>query len=145
MIRGYRDGDEPEWLRMRRALWDYCPDDQQLREMAVVRGSDHETVFFAERDDDTLCGFVEVALQPRADGCDTTPVGYIEGWFVDPDLRRQGVGRALVEAAEAWARSRGCRQMASDVELWNEVGHRAHAGVGYQKTDRLMLFKKDLC
>ena len=70
--------------------------------------------------------------------------GYIEGWYVDPDVRRQGIGRALVEAAESWARSKGCRQMASDAELWNEVSHRAHGALGYQKTGRLMLFKKDL-
>jgi aminoglycoside 6'-N-acetyltransferase I len=70
--------------------------------------------------------------------------GVIEGWYVDADVRRRGVGRALVEAAEAWARSRGCRQMASDAELWNEVSHRAHGALGYEETARLVLFKKDL-
>jgi aminoglycoside 6'-N-acetyltransferase I len=144
MIRGYRDGDHPEWLRMRRTLWDYCPDDEQVREMEEILVSDTESVFFAERRDGTLSGFLEVTLRSRADGCDSTPVGYLKGWYVDPDVRRQGIGRALVEAAESWARSKGCRQMASDAELWNEVSHRAHRALGYQETDRLMLFKKDL-
>jgi aminoglycoside 6'-N-acetyltransferase I len=71
-------------------------------------------------------------------------VGYIEGWYVDEYVRRCGVGRALVEAAEAWARSRGCRQMASDAELGNDVSHQAHRAVGYQETARLVLFEKDL-
>jgi aminoglycoside 6'-N-acetyltransferase I len=144
MIRGYRDGDHPGWLRMRQALWDDCTDDQQVREMGEILASETEAVFFAERHDGTLCGFLEVALRSRADGCESTPVGYIEGWYVDPDVRRQGVGRALVEAAESWARSKDCRQMASDAELWNEVSHRAHGALGYRETARLVFFKKDL-
>lgn len=50
----------------------------------------------------------------------------------------------MVEAAEAWARSMGCRQMASDAELWNAVSHLAHGAIGYHETARLVLFKKDL-
>ena len=87
---------------------------------------------------------MEVSIRPWAIGCEPRPVGYIEGWYVDEDVRRQGVGRALVEAAEAWARSKGCRQMASDAELWNDVSHQAHGALGYVETARLVLFKKDL-
>jgi aminoglycoside 6'-N-acetyltransferase I len=129
---------------MRQALWEDCLDEQQEREMEEILGSESEDVFFAERPEGGLCGFLEASLRSRADGCDTTPVGYIEGWYVDDDVRRQGVGRALVQVAEAWARSKGCRQMASDAELWNEVSHRAHGALGYEETARLVLFKKDL-
>jgi aminoglycoside 6'-N-acetyltransferase I len=80
----------------------------------------------------------------RAEGCDSTPVGYIEGWYVDEDMRRCGVGRALVEAAEAWARSRGCRQMASDAVLGNEVSLQAHGALGYEALGPVVPFKKDL-
>jgi aminoglycoside 6'-N-acetyltransferase I len=144
MIRTYGDGDHPEWLRMRRALWEDCPDDQQAREMEEILSGELEEVFFAERPGGGLRGFLEAALRSRADGCDSTPVGYIEGWYVDEDVRRQGVGRALVGAAEEWARSKGCRQMASDAELWNTVSHRAHRALGYGEVARLVLFKKDL-
>jgi len=51
---------------------------------------------------------------------------------------------AATEAAEAWARSRGCRQMASDAELWNDVSIEAHGAIGYEEAARLVLFKKDL-
>jgi aminoglycoside 6'-N-acetyltransferase I len=137
-------GDRLEWLRMRRALWDDCPHDQLEREIdEILRGAE-EQVFFAERPEGGLCGFLEAAIRSRADGCESTPVGYIEGWYVEPDARRQGVGRALVEAAEDWARSKGCRQMASDAELWNDLSHQAHGALGYRETARLVLFKKDL-
>jgi aminoglycoside 6'-N-acetyltransferase I len=143
-VRGVKPEDRAEWLRMRKALWDDCPDEQQVQEMEEILGGDTEEVFVAERSHGGLCGFVEAALRSRADGCDSTPVGYIEGWYVDEDVRRCGVGRALVKAAEAWARSRGCRQMASDAELWNIVSHQAHGAIGYEETARLVLFKKDL-
>ena len=143
-IRRARPSDHADWLRMRSALWEDCPEEHQVREMEENLRSEVDAVFVAERPGGGLCGFLEASLRSRADGCDSTPVGYIEGWYVDEDVRREGVGRALVGAAEAWARSKGCRQMASDAELWNEVSHRAHGALGYEETGRLVLFKKDL-
>lgn len=144
VIRTARAEDRAEWFRMRRTLWDDCPDPEHAREMEEIVQADDEETFVAERDGGGLCGFVEAALRSRADGCVSTPVGYLEGWYVDPDVREQGIGRALVEAAEAWARSKGCRQMASDAELWNTVSHRAHGALDYEETARLVFFKKDL-
>jgi aminoglycoside 6'-N-acetyltransferase I len=143
-VRQVRTDDHAEWLRMRCALWEDCPEEQQVREMEENRSSDVDQVFVAERLDGGLCGFLEAAIRSRANGCDSTPVGYIEGWYVDEDARQQGVGRALIEAAEEWARSKGCRQMASDAELWNEVSHLAHGALGYHETGRVVTFKKDL-
>jgi len=144
IIRFYRPEDRAEWLRMRRTLWDDCPGPRHDREMDEILEDDSEDVFFAERPEGGLCGFLEVAIRSRADGCDPGPVGYLEGWYVDPDVRRQGVGRALVVAGEAWARSRGCQQMASDAELWNTVSHAAHGALGYHETARLVHFNKPL-
>jgi aminoglycoside 6'-N-acetyltransferase I len=143
-IRNARPGDRAEWLRMRKALWEDCPDEQQVRETEEIQASDTEEVFVIERPDGGLSGFLEASIRSWAIGCDSRPVGYVEGWYVDPDMRRPGEGRALVEAAEAWARARGCRQMASDAELWNTVSHQAHEALGYEETVRPVLFKKDL-
>ena len=87
---------------------------------------------------------MEVGTRPYADGCDTSPVGYLEAWYVDPDVRRQGVGRALVAAAEAWARGRGSREIASDARLDNVVSHAAHRRAGYEEVDRVVQFRKIL-
>lgn len=146
IIRDARASDLCEWLRMRRILWDDCPDDEQIREIRAIVRDHTERAFVAERDPagEQLCGFLEASLRSRADGCEGTPVGYIEGWYVDEDRRHQGVGRALVEAAETWARSLGCRQMASDAEWWNAASHRAHLAIGYEEAGRVVRFKKEL-
>ena len=68
-IRAPEPGDRGKWLRMRRALWDDCPDDQQVREMGEILASDTEEVFVAERPGGGLCGFVEAAVRPWAIGC----------------------------------------------------------------------------
>jgi aminoglycoside 6'-N-acetyltransferase I len=63
---------------------------------------------------------------------------------VDPDMRRKGVGAALVRAAEAWAREKGLREFASDTELANTASQRAHVALGFTEVERLVAFRKVL-
>ncbi len=142
-IRAYRDADWDEWLRLSVALFPEYPADDIAAGMREFRRSDGE-VFVAEREDGKLAGYVEVGTRGYADGCDTSPVGYIEAWYIDPDLRRSGYGRALLEAAEEWARNRGYREMGSDARLDNEVSHAAHRHSGYQEVDRVVQYRKGL-
>src|SRR5262249_58795557 len=72
------------------------------------------------------------------------PVGYVEGWFVDADLRRQGVGRRLLEAAEQWATAHGCKEMASDAQMENEVSLAAHQALGFEESSRAVHLRKRL-
>lgn len=83
-------------------------------------------------------------MRDYAEGCGSRPVGYLEGWYVIPEARRRGIGRALVEAAEAWARARGCTEMASDTELANRLSQMAHSRLGYEETERLVHYRKSL-
>jgi aminoglycoside 6'-N-acetyltransferase I len=71
-------------------------------------------------------------------------VGYVEGWYVDPDLRGKGVGRTLVSRAEIWAREMGFTELASDAELRNDGSIRAHHALGFHETFRLVHFVKPL-
>jgi aminoglycoside 6'-N-acetyltransferase I len=143
-IRPFSEHDAPEWLRMRDALWPDIPVPEHEREMADYRGQATMAVFVVDRGDGRLGGFLEAATREKADGCETSPVGYIEGWYVEPDLRRLGVGGALVAAAEAWARSRGYTEMGSDCVVDNAVSLAAHRSLGYREVDRLIHFCKPL-
>jgi aminoglycoside 6'-N-acetyltransferase I len=138
IVRPYAPTDFPEWARMRRALWPGVSD-ADMTEWLARR--DAATVV-AERDGTALCGFAEVGERPYADGCDTSPVAYLEGWYVDPDLRRQSIGAALIRAVEAWARAHGYRELASDTQLDNRDSQRAHARLGFAETERLVLYRK---
>lgn len=128
--REYLDSDWAEWLRMSVALFPQHPAEDLAAGMVEHRAREDAAVFVVDRGDGTLAGFVELGARPYADGCATSPVGYIEAWYVDADVRRRGVGRALLAAAEAWARARGYREMASDATLDNVVSQAAHARAG---------------
>ena len=101
-------------------------------------------VLVAERDDGTLAGFVEIGSRNYAEGCETSPVAYLEGWYVDPDARRAGLGARLVRAAETWAVAHGFSEMASDTELGNETSRKAHVALGFDEVERQICFLKPL-
>ncbi len=87
----------------------------------------------------------EIDLRSHADGCNPSrPVGYVEGWFVAQEYRRQRVGAKLLAAAEDWARSHGCVEMASDTWIDNEVSQRAHEALGFEVVDRCVHYRKNL-
>jgi GNAT superfamily N-acetyltransferase len=132
-VRRMRAEDRPQIEAWKRIIWhsyDGVDDDGEM-------------VWVSEAADG-LGGFVAVTLRPRAAGCATAPVPYVEGWFVRADLRRSGVGRALVDAVEEWARSAGFSEMGSDVEADNSVSLQAHRRLGFQPTKAVQFFRKSL-
>ena len=135
-------GDRDEWVRMRAVLWPDCTLDQHCEEVDDYLREKAAVAFVAARPDGRLAGFVESTIRPQAECCDTRPVGYVEGWYVDADVRRHGVGRRLVRAAERWARGLGCTEMGSDCLLENDVSLRAHLAMGYEERERLIHFRR---
>jgi aminoglycoside 6'-N-acetyltransferase I len=143
-IRRATHTDKSEWLRMRQVLWP----DHTTKEFAVQSGEilndPMQAVFVVGRPNGRLGGFIEAGTRKYAEGCESNPVGYIEGWYVDEDLREQGIGKLLVKAAEDWARSQSLTEMASDTWLDNEVSIQAHLKMGYEEVERLAHFAKKL-
>lgn len=144
VIRRVAPDDRSEWLRMRTLVFHPADPSDLAAELDSMMEDSTTPVFVAEREGGGLCGLLEAGTRPYADGCDTSPVGYIEGWFVDEDVRGTGVGRALVAAAEAWARDRGLHEMASDTAISNEAGLKAHLALGYKEIERVIHLAKEL-
>ncbi len=143
-VREARPEDATEWLRMRNALVESEDHAQEIPEFFANNWPEPFAVFVVDRGNGSLAGFVEVGTRPYAEGCDSSPVGYLEMWFVDEDVRRAGVGAMLVRAAEDWARSAGCAEMASDALIDNEVSFHAHHALGYTEVERIVCFRKKL-
>ena len=99
---------------------------------------------FVAEEDGLLIGFLELDQRKYAPGCRSSPVPFIEGWYVEPAARRRGIGRALAEAAEAWSRAAGFDEMASDAEIQNRDSHAAHAALGYEEIERIVCFRRAL-
>lgn len=147
-VRPAQPSDARRWAELRHALWP----DQPLEELAAeadafVRGAEPrlQAVLLAEGPGEaTLLGFAELSLRPYAEDCRTSPVAFLEGWYVVPRARGRGVGRALVAAAEQWARAQGCSEFASDTQYDNMAGAAAHQALGFEDAGALRCFRKAL-
>lgn len=147
-VRPAEPDDAAQWDEMRSALWPGDGPDEHRAEVAAFFAGALErepwAVLVAEGDGGRLAGFVELSIRPYAEGCRTRRVAYVEGWYVRPEARGTGVGRALIAAAEAWGRRQGCTELASDAEPDNEVSRLAHDAVGFAEVGLVRCFRKDL-
>ena len=100
---------------------------------------------FAEKRDGSFIGVALCSLRhDYVEGCETSPVGYLEGVSVKEACRNKGVAKRLVEECENWAREKGCREFASDCELSNTASLNFHLQLGFREQNRIICFKKDL-
>jgi lactoylglutathione lyase len=143
-VRRYRPGDWDELYRLTQLLFPGASSEEEAAELRSSLARADGAVFVLDRGNGKLAGYVEAGERSIVDGCVTSPVGYIEAWYVDADVRRTGYGRRLLEAAEEWARERGHTEMGSDAVLENEVSHQAHRASGYVETDRVINYHKKL-
>ena len=131
------------------ALWPEAPpSDHAAHAASILSGKPPGTmplVVFVAEVSGNVVGFIEVGLRSHADGCDTSrPAGFVEGWYVQPPYQRGGVGRALMTAAEEWARDQGAREIASDTWIDNEPSQKAHEALGFEVVDRCVNYRKAL-
>ncbi len=146
-IRHARPDDARSWATLRNALWPDQPLQELLDEAEAFFSTEDArlaSVLVAEKAGEGLVGFAELSLRPYAEDCRTTPVAFLEGWYVTPSMRRQGVGGALVRAAEDWGRAQGCREFGSDTQFDNTTSIAAHLALGFDDAGALRSFRKDL-
>jgi aminoglycoside 6'-N-acetyltransferase I len=146
IVRPVSPADSDAWLELRDALWPSSRREHALEIASHLRDAPEAVECFVAVADEggEVVGFVEVGLRDYAEGCGTSPVGYLEGIYVVPGRREERVGAELVGAAEEWARARGCTEMASDRDLDNEASGAFHEALGYEEVERIVCFRKSL-
>ena len=133
-----------EIARLAAKMWDSHEIEELTREFAELLGNPEAAVFLWIADGQPV-GFAQVQLRhDYVEGTDTSPVGYLEGVFVEEEFRKRGLGKALVSACEAWAREMGCTEFASDCELSNTQSLAFHLRAGFQEANRIICFTKKL-
>lgn len=143
-IREIVESDREDWVRLRDALWPGSLSDHDDETRTYFAEGSGVPVVFVATVDGRIVGFLELDYRKYAPGCRSSPVPFIEGWYVEPAVQGQGLGRALVEAAEAHARAAGHDEIASDVEAENLDGIAAHLALGYEEIERVVCLRRSL-
>jgi aminoglycoside 6'-N-acetyltransferase I len=149
-VRLAQPADREQLAQMRAALWPESSAEEHAQELGLILSGKFPAVmplviFVSTASNGTLTGFLEAGLRSCADGCEPSrAVGYVEGWYVVEGWRKQGIGAELLRAAEDWARSQGCVEMASDTAIDNLESQRAHEALGFKMVERSVLYRKAL-
>lgn len=103
---------------------------QTLLKKALEEPETGSTFLIAEVDGNVRAGFI--FLQTEAEFFSHEPQGYISDLVVHPDHEGQGVGRALLQAAEAWAQDKGFAVLTLYVFASNTRARQLYEKVGFQ-------------
>jgi len=136
-----------EWVGLRSALWpEGSPTTLRDEAVELLRAGESQcAVFLGRSDDGQVVGFAEARMRrDPVNGCDTSPVAFLEGIYVVPACRRQGLARSLCAAVEDWGRSHGCVEFGSDALIDNQASHAFHAALGFEERERVVYFRKPL-
>jgi aminoglycoside 6'-N-acetyltransferase I len=141
-----RKPDHADWLDLRNALWPGGRDGEHRADIEAHDEAASSPICLIARDEAGLAlGFAEAALRhDYVNGCETSPVAFLEGIYVRPEVRGRGVARKLVAAVEAWAVGLGCTEFASDAAVDNAGSHAMHKALGFTETQRVVYFRKVL-
>ncbi len=147
LVRVATDRDVEDWVGLRTALWPHHTAEEHRAEIGALlaRNSNRELALVSIEEAIGTLGFAEAALRhDYVNGCETSPVVFLEGIYVRPDSRRTGIARALCLVAEAWGRTQGRSEFASDALIENHASHAFHQAVGFEETERVVYFRKRL-
>ncbi|MEI6642564.1 MAG: aminoglycoside 6'-N-acetyltransferase [Novosphingobium sp.] len=133
------------WAALRHALWEETPASEHRAEAEEQLAEPERFLNLVALDGGAVVGFAEASIRHEyVNGCETSPVLFLEGIFVDEALRRQGLARRLVAAVADWGRVRGCREFASDTWHDDLESHAFHLAAGFAETERVVYFRQEL-
>ena len=125
-------------------MWDSHSVDDLQKEFGETILSKN-AVFFIKYADNIPVGFAQCGLRnDYVEGTESSPVGYLEGIFVEEAYRKRTYANELLAASEAWAKDMGCTEFASDCELDNVTSLKFHIAMGFEEANRIICFKKNI-
>ena len=119
-------GSEAEGWLITIGEWRTAADER--RYLRSLRRYPHAAVFVAETEDG-IVGRLSVARDPHPASAHVADVGLM----IAREHRRRGFGRALMRAAEAWAREAGVRKLELHVFPHNRAAIALYESLGYRR------------
>lgn len=125
-------------------LWPECTYETELEYCKQILDKDDQTAFLAIYNGEYIA-FAYLSLRNDfVEGATSYPIAYLEGIYVKESYRKTGIASKLIQQSEKWAKENGSSQLASDVEIENELSIRFHKKSGFIEENRIVCFIKDL-
>jgi len=120
-------GSEPGGWLLTTTDWRSTADER--RYLKAIRRFPHAAVFVAESEEGELVGRLSLSRDQNPSSSHVADLGLMvaEVW------RRQGIGRALLEAAVEWARGAGVRKLELHVFPHNDAAIKLYEQFGFER------------
>ncbi len=144
MIKRATNSDCKALSKLAIQMWDDASLNELETDFANITGS-KTAVCFIYYLDNVPIGFAQCSLRnDYVEGTNSSPVGYLEGVFIEEEYRKKGYAKELVFACEKWAKEMGCSEFASDCELKNKNSLKFHLSIGFDEANRIICFRKSI-
>ncbi|SHM17322.1 aminoglycoside 6'-N-acetyltransferase I [Anaerosporobacter mobilis DSM 15930] len=125
-------------------MWEDHNLEELQQEFEEDIASDESSIFLAYFDELPVAVAQCRLRKDYVEGTCSSPVGYLEGIYVEQEYRKQGIAKLLCKECENWAKEKGCEEFASDCELSNETSLKFHLRIGFDEVNRIICFTKKL-
>ena len=120
-----------------------CPPDLSAAKNWIAENFERgRSSIFAADDGHQLIGFTQ--LYPALCSVDLVEYFVLYDLFVAPPARRQGIARALMNAASEWARAQGAARLDLETARDNHPGQGLYRDLGYELDEVFLKFSLDL-
>lgn len=144
MIRKMQKTDRMLWAAMRLQLWDKHARDAHLSDIDNILSNKQNAGYIALLANHQAVGFAEISLRQYANGCSKQPVPFLEGIWVKPAYRQQGIAQALISQITTDLIAKGFDELCSDAEIDNTRSYKPHQNWGFDEIERVICFRKKL-
>ena len=125
-------------------MWENNSIEELTEEFIELMDKENAQIFIKFVQDKAV-GFAQCQLRyDYVEGTETSPVGYLEGIFVEEEYRGKGYAKELLSECQKWAKENGCLEFASDCELDNATSLKFHIAMGFEEANRIICFTKKL-
>lgn len=105
------------------------PEPEVARRLAAVLDDAEHRVWVFDEGGHAV-GLLHAFFRPALD---KPPEVMVQALVIDAAQRSKGVGEALMQVAEAWAREKGCRSVALYSRVDRDRAHKFYERLGYEK------------
>jgi aminoglycoside 6'-N-acetyltransferase I len=141
----FESKDFEQLVKMSQKLWlDF--EEQELESLLKeITKLKKNKILMAKNSEGKNVGFSIFSIRTDyVEGADKSPTGYLEGIYVEPEYRKNGIAKEFLQIGEKWCKEKGCTQIGSDTWLANKQSREFHRKIGFWEEDELVHFLKNI-